>query len=132
MIASSGPASSTSQPWAPSPCASWSTFSATPPSGGSKASRTLGMLAGLGGAPRGAEERAQLGLGLAAPPAADGVDGEHAGLDGLLGVAGQAALRRGDEVGAGDAVSRGDDPQREPQVLADQRPPRRVAAQMPA
>src|SRR4051794_14881646 len=117
MIASRGPASSTSQPCAPRPSASWSTFSATPPSGGSKASRTRsGMLAR---APCRPEELAQLLLVLAVAPVAHRVDGHEPVVEDLLRVAGQAALRRRDDVGLCNPVARADDPEREPQVLAD-------------
>src|SRR3954451_9840163 len=121
MIASSGPASSTSQPCAPRLSASCSTFSATPPSGGSKASRILrsGMLVRPRAHPCAAEEGAQLVLALAAPPAAHRVDVHDPGVEGLLRIAGQAALRRRDGVGAPDPVARCRDAEREPQVLAD-------------
>src|SRR4051794_19893945 len=128
MIASCGPASSTSQPWAPRPWASCSTFSATPPSGGSKASSDLGMLPSP---PRGAEERAELVLALAVAAAADGVDGHEVPVENGLRVEWQAPLRRGDDAGAPDPEAGRDDAEREPQVLADQRPPRRVAVQVP-
>src|SRR3954452_11030356 len=106
MIASCGPASSTSHPWAPRPCASCSTFSATPPSGGSKASSALGMLPSPA---RGAEERAEFGLALPVAPAAHRVDGHQLVVEHGLRVERQAALGGGDAVGAGDPVARGDD-----------------------
>src|SRR3954462_13783212 len=96
MIASRGPASSTSKPWAPRPSASCRTFSATPPSGGSKASRTLRL--GMRALARRAEVRAPLRLALPAAPAPHGVDGHEPALAHLVGVDRQAALRGGDDV----------------------------------
>src|SRR4051794_27335375 len=86
----------------------------------------------LAGGARGPEERAQLGLALAAAAAPHRVDRHEPALEHLAGVDGKAPLGGGDHVGARELEARAAHAEREPQVLAEQRPPRLAAAQVAA